>query len=154
MPTPEHVSGVIASRTDEDWVFLVTFEHDDLPSPIRLTNYAENLVSNGDTYLRFPMTFRIPDELEAGTGQGQLVTTNVDRTITLALRQLDDTVLVTVQTVMVSDPDVDQHPVPQMTVLDWECDTFSITLNLGFPDDDDAPASSRRFTPDRAPGLW
>jgi hypothetical protein len=154
MPSAAHVRETLARATSQRWAVLLTFEHADLAESVRLTSNPEVTTSHGSTFLPFPFRLSRPDELEEGTGRGRIVVDNVDRRIMVALRSIETEPTVTIETVRVDDPDVDEHPMPALTVLDVDIGVFDVTLDIGYPDDDDAPASNRRFTPSRAPGLW
>ncbi len=86
-------------------VVLLTIEHADLASVIRVTNNGADIVSNSNTYLKFPFDIELPGDSETEP-VARLRIANVDRMIGDAIDAITTPATVGIGLVLTSDPDV------------------------------------------------
>lgn len=83
-------SSAYASETGRVPILLITFSHDDIAVPIRISTdptqrvletdeiIAYGTISRGDTYTFLPVSFKLPDDTDTGPGNMQIELDNVD----------------------------------------------------------------------------
>ena len=98
-------AAINAPQTGEVFLLILEINHDDLPSPIRVVNNNEAIISNGDTYLATAFNFSIPAQEEGIISNSRLSIDNVDRAIVLAVRSIASPPDVSVSVILASDPD-------------------------------------------------
>lgn len=116
------------------WLVLLTIDHPDLSSPLRITTDAVNTISNGNTFLPYPVQIQLPDDIEGRTPQAQLVVDNTTKEIIAALRSLSSPATVTIQIVRSEDTDIVER---EWSGLEWRNSTYdasAITGNLTIED--------------------
>lgn len=93
-----------------NYVWLISIDHDDLGSPIRICGNTDDVVSDGDTYTAFELAIPVPQERSEELPLVSLILTNVNNSTVLSpLRQLShqtvDRALVTTSIVRADSPD-------------------------------------------------
>lgn len=109
--TPDMIEQLEAELSDDPIFYLVTIDHDDLATPIRLCTNYEALVSRGDTYQNYPhMELALPDDTEDQPPRQSIVLEDIDRVVVEALRTLPTTSppSITIEVVLGSDLDTVQ----------------------------------------------
>lgn len=103
----EQVSAALERHGDDPWIALIELQHDDMNSgnPIRLArNPTEDIVSNGDTYLKSWFEIELPSDDET-PAMCQISINNVDGEIGRILETLTGPINVTIRVVLASDAD-------------------------------------------------
>ncbi len=144
------------AETEEIPTILVTIAHALLPATIYLINNTQQVVSNGNTFLPFPMAIVLPDERAGTVPAMSLRIDNIDRMILQDLQDLDQTppftpVTVEVGVILVSDPDTVEIAYPPLGWRLVQYDVLTIEgkisgpplLNMRYPNHAQSPA----FTP-------
>lgn len=99
-------AALYAPQTAQAFLHLVTVEHDDLVTPIRLVDNLTDIVSGGDTYTAFPIRVVLPPDVPGELPQLDLVVDAVDQTIIAAIRSIATPPTITIEVIMASTPDV------------------------------------------------
>lgn len=94
-----------AAQSAEVWVQLLTIDHDDLATPIRLCNNNEDIVSDGETFTAWGFPPILPVSTEGELPAVELAIDNVTRELTIALRAITTPITVTLEVIRASDPD-------------------------------------------------
>jgi hypothetical protein len=97
-------------KQESDIVFLtlLTINHADLPSALRLVNNTVNVTSRGQEFQRFPYTIADPSQdSDQSVPRATIRAANVDRTLMLALRQINGGVPANVLVERISSMDFD-----------------------------------------------
>lgn len=89
------------SREVAPW--LVTVDHADLPTPIRLVRNNQDIVSNAETFSKSEFQINIPTQGE-GEKRASLAMPNVSRDIGFALKTMKGPASVRFQLVLASSP--------------------------------------------------
>lgn len=100
------VESLYAPETGEVWLQLVTIDHDDLVTPIRIVNNTEDIVSDGQTFEACAFPSLLPGSTDGELPSVELTVDNVDRRFTDAVRSITTPFTLTVEIVRASDPDV------------------------------------------------
>lgn len=98
-------AAINAPQTSEVFLIILEINHADLPSPIRVVNNNEAIISNGDTYLATAFTFDIPAQEDGTISNSRLSIDNVDRAIVQAIRSISSPPDISVSVILASDPD-------------------------------------------------
>jgi hypothetical protein len=56
------MDALFAQETGECFLYLVEVNHADFAQPLRITNNAVDVVSNGDTYQNYPLKMTLPKD--------------------------------------------------------------------------------------------
>lgn len=146
--------GLFASETSEVFLSLVTIDHDDLGSPVRIVNDLQSIVSNGDTYEPFPFEIVLAASQAEELVTATLRICNVDRGIVTALRPLTSAPTVTIQIILASDPDSVQLGPQTFTWRVATYDARAVEGELQLEDILSEPYPGDRVTPSLFPGVF
>jgi Domain of unknown function (DUF1833) len=132
-----------AEESGEVAIFLLTIDHVDLPTPIRLsTDPTERVtdvplhyrtVSRGDDYTYLPMQVVIPDEREGAAPRAQFRICNVTRELIEFIRSTTIPATAKLELVLASDLDAVEVESPWLDIISVVNSardlTFDMTLN-------------------------
>ncbi len=142
-------------NTGEVVLILITIDHDDLVSPIRVTSDAIDTVSNSNTFVAFPFEIVLPDEPEGTKSpRATIRVSNVDRTIADTLRSISSAPTMTLQVVLGSDPDTVEVEWPGFKLRNVQITDLSIQGELDLDDFILEPYPADIYTPSTFPGLF
>ena len=152
----EFRSSAFAAETRQVWLLLLTFEHDDLPAPIRVVNdtplFADDTItSNGETYHPVAFDIVLPVDSSDRPPLPRLAVDNVSRELIESLREISSPPKVTIQIVRFNDPDTVELTWQDFILRDAKWDELRITGTLSqddittetFPVDVFSPAQFR-----------
>ena len=146
---------LFAQETNKVFLTLVTISHDDITGgPLRFVNDNVNITSNGDIYSAFPFEIILPPERADELVVAKLRIDNIDRGITLALREINSAPSVTVQVILADDPNNVQLGPLNFT---WRVAEYSVDIvegDLRFEELLGEPFPGDRVTPSLFPGVF
>lgn len=149
------IEAVNATNTTEVFLGLVTIDHPDLDVPIRVTTDSVKTLSEGQEYLPFPFTLRLPtDEDDARGALAQIQIDAVDRRIVTAARQISGVPKVDISIVLASNPDAVEVSWPTFNLSNFRAQADTITGDLVFELLEQEPFPGDRFDPTLFPGLF
>lgn len=143
-----------AQETGEAVFYLLTFRHPSFVADITVCNNAEDLVSNGITYQRFPFEVSLPNDDDSAPPQVKLTVDNVDRRIVQALRSVNTPITVLLQLVSASTPDVVEGGPAEFKLRAPTFDASVVEGTLMFEDILNEPFPASIFSPRYYPGLF
>ena len=157
-------AALFAQETGEAAVTLVTIDHADLQSPLRLsTDPTQRLTetplvygtqSRGNDYLFLPMDVVLPVDRDDAPPRTQIVLENIDRQIIPLIRATSSPPSATIEMVLASDPDTIEIALPDFLVASADYDVQAVTLELVVDLLQSEPFPSGRFGPAGFPGLF
>lgn len=147
-------ASIFAASTAQVWLHLLTIDHDDLASPIRLVDNTEAVISRGDTYLPFAFRPQIPAEVDGQLPKVELQIDAVDQTIIAALEVLQTPPTITLEVVMAGTPDTVERGPWYFTIRSLNYNALTIRSELTYEALTAEPFPYRRFTPTEFPGLF
>jgi len=145
---------MFAQETSEAFLPLITLEHDDLDSPIRVVHNHTEITSNGNTFLPYAFQLMLPDDTERNVCQGKLTIDNVSREIIEAIRSISSAPTVTIQIVLASDPDTVEIEYSDFKLKEITYDAEWVSGNLVIETFSKEPFPGDSFTPGNFPGLF
>jgi hypothetical protein len=147
-------------------ICLITIDHDDLDSPIRLsTDPTERLsetasdivygtISNGNEYYFFPCTLKLPDDTDDGPGMMQLEFSNVTRDYVAIIRSIEGMPTVRVDMVMSDVLNTVEISWPEFLIANIAYDAATIILTMAMETLEREPIPAGSYTPNAFPGLF
>ncbi len=157
-----------AQETGRVPIALITFTHDDLTDPIRIScdpterihglttdeEVVYGTVSNGNDYIFLPVRLKLPDDTDEGPGEMQIEIDNIHRDLTATIRGIHTPVTCNVSIVMDNALDTVELSWPEfrMVGIQYTAATISATLQMELLEREPYPAGS--FTPSHFPGLF
>lgn len=146
-------SASIASQTSEAFLLLITIDHDDLASPIRVTSDGVDTTSNGNTFTAFPFQINLLDDTDTGAPTANLTIDNIDRTVVDAIRSIDTPAAVTIQIVLASSPDTVEASMSMLELINTEWDRLKVTGTLSYESFDNDAFPAKVYNPKEFPGI-
>jgi len=157
-----------AQETGRFPIALITFEHDDLASPVRIsadptersTTYTTDsqvvysTTSRGNEYIYLPVSLILPDDTEDGPGEIKLEIDNVSRELISTIRSIYTPPTGTLELVMDNDLDTVELQWPDFLLGNVTYDASVVTGILSFETLIREPFPAGSFTPSAFPGLF
>lgn len=141
-------------ETGEVFIALLTIDHDDLATPIRICGDAQDTVSRGNVFTAFPFQLTLPGEPESGPPTMRIIIDNVERTLVETIRNISTPPEVTIEVVLASAPDTVELSWFNYEMTTVEYNAFTITATLSIRTFDTEPFPGVRYLPSTHPGLF
>jgi len=132
---------------------LMTITHQDLPTPFRIVNNRENVISNGNEFIAFPFEVKLPESHQDAPPQVIVRIDNVTREIGQAIRSVETSGLVTIQVVRQDSLDTVELELSGLRLTNVRYDALSVDFTLQFEDLIREPFPAPIFSPAEFPGL-
>lgn len=152
--SPAARQAMFAAETTEAFIVLLTFSHEDLPEPIRVSSDAADTVSRGNAFVSYPFDLTLPDDDEARAPRARLVIDNVDRQIVATVRSLASSPVLTLEVVRAADPDVVEAVFHDFRLRNVRYDSQTIEADLTIEDFTAEPYPAGNFCPSLFPGIF
>lgn len=147
-------ASIFAASTAEVWLHLLTINHADLSSPIRLVDNNQAITSRGQTFLPFAFRAQIPAEVDGQLPKVEIQIDAVDQSIIAQLEVLQSPPTITLEVIMASAPDVVERGPWLFTIRSVSYNALTIRSELTYEQLTAEPFPYRRFTPSDFPGLF
>lgn len=134
---------------------LVTVYADALDEPLRVTDWPDGIVSNGQTYLHFPFELKwAGPSQDSRAGEAQLVIANVDRRIEEATDAALTPPTVDLVLVRVAKPDIIEKAILGARIASISGDREKATGTIHPRNFGREPAIAHSYTPGSFQGLF
>lgn len=153
-----------ARQTKEVYAFLLTFEHDDLDEPIRITDQPvqeipdtdgiDGIISNGEEFIHIPFSITLPNQEKDTIPSSRVSVDNISDEITAVLATLSSPPTVKIAVTLCSNPDLIQYQVEGLRFTDASYNELTVDGEFSAEYFLDEPYGSVRFTPSRFPGIF
>lgn len=154
MTTQAFISAVYRQETDEAFILLLTIDHPNLATAVRVCLNSQNITSRGNEYVAYPFEIDLPSDDPEQPSRVTLTIDNVDRSIVTAIRQLEGPPTVDLEVIMASTPDTVEAGPFSFTLRNANYDILSVEGELAFEDLLNEPFPAESFTPATHPGLF
>ena len=145
---------LLLQHTNEVLLFLVTVEHADWGTPVRLVNDRVDILSNGETYNAYPFEFLLPaEDTERAQVQTKIILDNVDRQVIALLRELATFPTVMASLILASTPDTIEYGPAEFQLTAYDYDAQTITGYLSHENVLTELIPGDTFNPAHYPGL-
>lgn len=144
-----------AISADEHPVTLLEIEHPDLPEPIRVVNWSEDITHAGNVFTALAYEITLPGDLAQGLPRASLSIDNIGRELTDWIEASNGARGTTCRLIQVlpSDPDTIEWDIT-MNLENPAIDVFRVTAALTYDDLLNLPAVALVYSPQTAPGLY
>lgn len=159
-------AAALAAETGRVPICLITFSHESLLTPIRVssdptsriietdTELIYGTVSRGETYVFVPARIKLPDDTSEGPGTMTLEMDNVGRELTETIRTIFTPISTTVEFVMDNALDTVDLRWPEYVLTNIAYDASTVTGTLVLETLVREPFPGLYFTPSTTPGLF
>jgi len=158
-------AALLAERSSETIAALITIEHDDLDTPLRISTdptqrittdpLVYGTVSRDETYYFLPIEeLTLPEDAQDAPPAMRITFSNVSRDSITLLRSTTTPAKVTVEIVLASDPDQVETSFPDFDLTNADYDAAWVTLSLTLDALATEPFPAGSFTPASFPGLF
>lgn len=153
-----------AQESGEVAIVLLTIQHPDLPTPIRLSSDPTTLltdtplqygtVSRGYTFRFFPFVISLPDDVSERSPTAQIQIENVSRELVSIVRSTSTPATVWMQMVLASNPSFVEIDYPLFDLRSVSYTASVMTLELSIDSLATEPYPSGNFDPAGFPGMF
>ena len=153
-PSNTFREAVFSQQTTEAFIVLLTIDHDDLSTSIRVCLNSTDIVSNGLTYQGYYFDISLPDDSDENISSGKITIDNVSGQIIDGIRLLDTPPNVQIDVVLASDPDTLEATFPDFQLTDVTYDALTIQGNLSIQNFMNEPYPGGIMGPNNFRGLF
>lgn len=146
-------AALYAAQTSQVLLRLLTIEHDDLGTPLRLVDNTEAIVSDGETFQPFPFVMALPAETENELPTVELIVDNVSRELLEEVRSISTPFTIILAVVLASSPDTVEASY-RLESRSATYDAQSIRFQLGAEAFMVEGFPTLTYTPTTNPGLF
>lgn len=136
------------------WLILVTIDHTDLESPIRLVNSRKAVTSNGSLFTPFGFDVVLPDSDGENLPRAQLRLDNISRELYQEIMAIRTAPTVAFQVCLAETPDSVEYETGIMRLERIVVDEIYLTADIVPLDISREPWPGATFSPSRFPGLF
>jgi len=156
-------TALYAQQTEVAFIMLVTIDHDNFASPIRICNDpyellpiagVHGIVSNGEEYIFLPFSINLPSQDDTGIARANISIDNIGREIVAAVRNADSALSISLSIVLSSDPDTEEVSITDFRLERVQYDALTVSGDISVEYFDLEPFPSRRFNPSDFPGIF
>ena len=129
----EFKSTLAQVSSPETPLVLLTINHPELATPVRVVNDTQDLVSNGDTYIAMPFRCTLPDDFENQLPKARLSVDNIGKELMYWIETSNggNVSTVTMAQVMRSRPDTVEWSIT-MNLYNVSCTMQEVSGELGY----------------------
>lgn len=147
------IESIFGSSTGEAWIYLITIEHEDLPTT-RICRNTESIDSRGNTFTAGWFDITIPAQSEGELPRVDFVMDNIGLELMEGIRSLTGQPTVTLEEIMESEPDTVQTGPYVFSLKDVQYNKFMIKGQISYESLLTEPYNWRKFTPLEWPGMF
>ena len=148
------LKALYSQTSEEVFLVLLTFEHEDLESPIYITSETVETQSRGHTYLPFPFDLVLPDEVENRSPRARLTVENVSQEILKVVKALKTPAHITMEVIRAGDSDTVEAVFPAFKLTNVKYNALTLQGDLTIEDFTAEPYPATVFTPSAFPALF
>ena len=152
--TAQMLTEIYGQQSGDAFLTLLTITHDTLPTPIRLVNNTEQIISNGQTYSAFPFKIVLPVDDGESLREVALELDNTSLELINLLRTVTDPLDVNLKMILASIPNDTQYELGELKIGSITFDKSNITAKLYQDNFMSSGLTSERYTPQNFPGLF
>lgn len=146
---------LFTQSSDDPFLTLYTLDHPDWDDPIYLVNNTEEIISNGETFIPFPVNITLPVDDGETIRSSKITLDNVSRDLIDVIRATtDNEISAKIQMVLASAPDTVEIEIGEMKIVTVQYDEQKISATLTMDDFLNTEVSGEKYTPSLYPGLF
>jgi hypothetical protein len=149
------IAQMFAQESGDPFLTLVTLTHPDFAGPVRLVNNQEDIISNGQTFIAFPLEITLPTDDDAGVAREISITfANTSLELVDELRSVQTPVNVQLDLILASTPDIIEFSFQEFKLRTVSFDQMSVQAKLFMDDFLNVELTSESYSPAIYPGLF
>lgn len=148
------LAAIHAAESGEAFIILLTFTHESLAAPIRVSGDAVDTQSRGEVFIAYPFSLVLPDDAEGRAPRAKLVIDNVGRQVMEAVRGLETAPALLMEIVRAADPDTVEATFSDFKLQNVVYDSQAIEAELSIEDFTAEPYPAATFCPSLFPGIF
>jgi len=145
---------IYARETSDAELALLTIEHAEMVSAVRLVRNQVDVTSRSNTYTAFPFDIQIPPEREGELPRVDLLIGYASQELIAAIRSVTTPPTITFELILASDPDTVIAGPWVFSMRGTSYNAHSIRSSLQYEPLLEEPYPVGRFTPTDFPGLF
>jgi len=145
---------VNAQETSVAFLILITIDHVNLATPIRVTSDAVNTTSRSNLFISLPFDMVLPTDDGETPPAARLTIDNVSREIGQTIRAVSTPPSVTIEIVLSSDVNTVEASFPYFELTDVQYDDLTVSGALTIQNLSSEPYPAESFIPSTHPGLF
>jgi len=145
--SPELLSELYGQVSDDPYLTLFTLTHPSFAQTIRFVNNSVDVVSNGETFVSFPIKIVLPPDDNESAREVNVQFDNVSLELIDELRTVTTPIDVKIEMVLASNPDVVQPSIESLKFKGIQFNSQVITAKLIMDDFLTVGLTSERYTP-------
>lgn len=147
-------AALYAQQTSVVPLMLLTIDHDDLVTPVRLVSDLVDLTSRGNTYAAYPFEPMLPPSVQGEMPRLDMVFHDVDQTLVVIARSISTPASVSIEVVMSTTPDTVEAGPWSFEVTSIQYSATELRLGLTVEQLITEPYPYRLFNPTDFPMLF
>ena len=140
-------------NSEDPFLMLVTLSHSSF-GVIYLVNNTVEIVSNGNTFVPFPMRVTLPVDDGETLREVQIEFDNVSLELIDELRTVTDPIDVKIEMVLASNPDYVEIELDELRIRGINYNKQTVQAKLFMDDFLNTELNSERYTPANFPGIF
>ena len=152
--SPELIAQLMKTNSEDPFLTILTLTHSTFPSPIRLVNNSENIVSRGNTFLAFPFRLTLPVDDGETMREVSIDFDNVSLELLDEIRTVTSQIEVKLEMILASIPDEVQMELAELKIGNVNYSDTMISAKLVMDDFLSSALTSEAYTPSSFPGLF
>jgi hypothetical protein len=152
--SPALIAQLYAQESDDPFLLLSTLTHPSFSGPIRLVNNTENIVSNGETFVAFPMNIRLPADDGETVREVAMEFDNVSLELVDEFRAVTTPIEIRLDLVLASNPDYIQLSFTDLKLRNINYNKQRISAKLTLDSFLNIELTSEKYGPSNYPGLF
>ncbi len=151
--SPEVLAQLFSQESNDPFLALVTLSHPSFTT-LRLVNNSQNIVSRGNTYLAFPLKFRLPVDDGESAREVQMEFDNVGLELIDEIRSVTTPIDVKIELILASLPNAVQTSLEELKISNISYNSKVITAKLYMDGFLNVEMTSEKYNPSTYPGLF
>lgn len=147
------LSQLFKQNSEDPFFMLVTLSHSSFDT-LYLVNNTEELISNGNTFLPFPMRVTLPTDDGETLREVSIEFDNVSLELIDELRSVTDLIDVKIEMVLASNPDFVEIELAELKIRNITYNKQTVQAKLFMDDFLNTELNSERYTPANFPGIF
>jgi hypothetical protein len=152
--TPALLSQLYSQESNDPFLTLITLNHSSFSAPIRLVNNSVDIISRTNTFTAFPVRITLPADDGETAREVSIEFDNVSRELINEIRQVTDSIDVTLEMVLASIPDEVQIELAELKIYSISYNKTTINAKLAFDTFLNIEMDAEKYTPTNFPGLF
>lgn len=147
------LSQLFSQNSEDPFLMLVTLTHDSF-GVLHLVSNNEEIISNGNTFIPFPMKITPPTDDGESLREVSIEFDNVSLELINELRSVVDPIDVRIDMVLASNPDYVEIELDELRIRGINYNKQKIQAKLFMDDFLNTELNSEQYTPSNFPGIF